>query len=252
MSYDDMAGYTSTTRQSDDIQTQDELPLTESTFFICSAGRRPPPRLRHLKDSRPERWRVTLSTGTLYGALSACWNRVDPRLDSPPDKEAPRKEYILSDWPRILNARRRVCSLASAPVALARRGGERHSLRVMPCCCTCIRSFRHLGCEMVRSLAWGWTSCPGRLDVIFFWLHESLSLIPAPWRTRRWLPTPPRSAYLAYVDLLAARWIPRVSLLSAGSDVRLGTSPGALATNLIRCLAWWGLCWPGAGGWAGP
>jgi hypothetical protein len=77
------------------------------------------------------------------------------------------------------------------------------------------------GCEMGEGFGLGLDEAArrGGWTPIFFWLHESLSLIPAAlaehgraWRQRRRDP-----AYLAYVDLLAARWIARVvSLLICG------------------------------------
>ncbi len=112
------------------IQTQDELPLTESTFFILLSLAGGP---RHgyaiLKDVQTlSDGRVNLSTGTLYGALSRLLEQGwIARLDSSPAPEEarPRKEYILSDLGRrILNAETARLSSLAERARLRLAGGE--------------------------------------------------------------------------------------------------------------------------------
>lgn len=105
------------------VDDQEQLPLTEATFFILLSMVRV---RRHgyaiLKDvSELSDSRIRLSTGTLYGALSRLLEQGwIERLDSeePDESGRPRKEYMLTDLGRrILSAEtRRLESL----VALAR------------------------------------------------------------------------------------------------------------------------------------
>lgn len=105
------------------------------------------------------------------------------------------------------------------------------------------------GCEMSEVFGLGLDEAVrrGGWMLIVFWLHESLSLIPAAlaehsraWRQRRRDP-----AFLAYIDLLAARWIARVvSLLICGIMLSgLGTlaQPIASPTNLLQLFGLGGL-----------
>ncbi|WP_119065116.1 PadR family transcriptional regulator [Aggregatilinea lenta] len=89
---------------------QEHLPLSESTFFILlSLAQEPRHGYAILKDVEAlSHQRVTLSTGTLYGALSRLLDqgwvmRLDE--DEPEESGRPRKRYRLSDLgQRILQA----------------------------------------------------------------------------------------------------------------------------------------------------
>jgi DNA-binding PadR family transcriptional regulator len=86
-----------------------DLPLTESTFFIL-LSLAPAPRHGYaiMKDvDALSAGRVTLSTGTLYGALGRLLDqgwiaRVAP--DMPDDSGRPRKEYTLTEQGRRILA----------------------------------------------------------------------------------------------------------------------------------------------------
>lgn len=85
----------------------DELPLTESTFFILLALARGP---RHgyaiLKDvSDLSEGRVNLSTGTLYGALDRLRTQGwIERMDADEEEETgrKRKDYFLNHKGRVI------------------------------------------------------------------------------------------------------------------------------------------------------
>jgi DNA-binding PadR family transcriptional regulator len=92
-----------------DIQA--ELPLTEATFFILLSLASGP---RHgyaiIKEvDQLSRGRITLSTGTLYGALSRLleqgWILRVEHQEAGSGRGRPRKDYILSELGRrILSA----------------------------------------------------------------------------------------------------------------------------------------------------
>jgi DNA-binding PadR family transcriptional regulator len=90
--------------------SQENLPLTEATFFILlSLSPGPCHGYAIMKDVETlSDGRVTLSTGTLYGAikrlLEADWiERVESRAAD--ERGRPRKEYRLTELGRrILNA----------------------------------------------------------------------------------------------------------------------------------------------------
>ncbi len=87
------------------MDVQENLPLREATFFILlSLATAPKHGYAIMKDSeRLSDGRVTLSTGTLYGAikrlLEAGWIR---RVESGDEEEngRPKKEYELSEQGR--------------------------------------------------------------------------------------------------------------------------------------------------------
>jgi len=111
------------------MNIENQLPLTESTFFIL-LSLAPGPRHGYaiLKDIQAlSEGRIRLSTGTLYGAIRRLLNqewitRIDDPL--PNDTDRQRKVYILTDlgW-RILEAENnRLQQLASK--AATRLAGE--------------------------------------------------------------------------------------------------------------------------------
>ncbi|OQY43744.1 MAG: hypothetical protein B6242_14130 [Anaerolineaceae bacterium 4572_78] len=89
---------------------QNNLPLTESTFFILlSLSAKDKHGYAIMKDVEAlSDKRVTLSTGTLYGALKRLLQRgwVERVEDiEAPDNDRPRKAYSMTDLGRrILNA----------------------------------------------------------------------------------------------------------------------------------------------------
>lgn len=102
------------------MQPENQLPLTEATFFILlSLAPAPQHGYAIMKDVETlSGGRVTFSTGTLYGALKRLleqgWiERVD---SSERESGRPRKDYRLTDLgQRILNAEAaRLESLAEA------------------------------------------------------------------------------------------------------------------------------------------
>jgi DNA-binding PadR family transcriptional regulator len=78
----------------------EQLPLTEATFYILlslSSGKKHGYLIKkdveHLSDKR-----VSLGTGTLYGALGRLLDLSwIERIDEEPENERPRKAYVLSE-----------------------------------------------------------------------------------------------------------------------------------------------------------
>lgn len=84
-------------KQNDEIR--DQLPLTEATFFILlslSSGKKHGYAI--MKDvERLSDGRVSMSTGTLYGALTRMLDQGwIERVDEPQQGARPRNSYVLS------------------------------------------------------------------------------------------------------------------------------------------------------------
>jgi len=111
------------------MNIENQLPLTESTFFIL-LSLAPGPRHGYaiLKDVQAlSEGRIRLSTGTLYGAIRRLLNqewitRIDDPL--PNDTDRQRKVYILTDlgW-RILEAENARLQQLASKAALRLAGG---------------------------------------------------------------------------------------------------------------------------------
>lgn len=105
-----------------------QLPLTEATFFILLSLS---PGKKHgyiiMKDvARLSDGRITLGTGTLYGALGRLLDQGwIERVDEEQESGRPRKAYVLSDLgQRILSAEtgRLQSLLSTARVRLSESG----------------------------------------------------------------------------------------------------------------------------------